>query len=115
MDIEHSRIGMERSFTDYSERVTLQGGGYSQSPRNVVKQFNISGMFTDTNMKNFEGFYRAFRSQPFPAIIAEGFESDRDENTRMAGFFFIRNPPQISYATSEGSYSSVSFNVTEII
>jgi len=115
LDIENPRIGMERSFTDYSERVTLQGGGYSQSPRNVVKQFNISGMFTDTNMKNFEGFYRAFRSQPFPAIIAEGFESDRDENTRMAGFFFIRNPPQISYATSEGSYSSVFFNVTEII
>ena len=115
LNIENPQLGLSRSFTDYSVRRPLLNGGYSETQRNVCKGFNVSAMLSDTNVQNFEGFYRAFRSKPFPAIIAEGFDSARNENTRMAGFYYLRAAPSMAYATHSGSATQTEFQIHEVI
>ena len=115
LNIENPQLGLSRSFTDYSVRRPLMNGGYSQTQRNVCKGFNVSAMLNDTNAQTFEGFYRAFRSKPFPAIIAEGFDSGRNENTRMAGFYYLRSAPSMAYATHSGSTTQTEFQLHEVI
>ena len=115
LNIENPQIGLSRTFTDYSVRRPLLNGGYSETQRNICKGFNVSAMLSDTNAQNFEGFYRAFRSKPFPAIIAEGFDSARNENTRMAGFYYLRASPSMAYATHSGSYTQTEFQIHEVI
>ena len=115
LNIENPQLGLSRTFTDYSVRRPLLNGGYSETQRNVCKGFNVSAMLSDTNAQNFEGFYRAFRSKPFPAIIAEGFDSARNENTRMAGFYYLRAAPSMAYATHSGSATQTEFQIHEVI
>ena len=115
LNIENPQLGLSRTFTDYSVRRPLINGGYSETQRNVCKGFNVSAMLSDTNAQNFEGFYRAFRSKPFPAIIAEGFDSGRNENTRMAGFYYLRSAPSMAYATHSGSATQTEFQIHEVI
>ena len=115
LNIENPQLGLSRNFTDYSVRRPLLNGGYSETQRNVCKGFNVSAMLSDTNAQNFEGFYRAFRSKPFPAIIAEGFDSARNENTRMAGFYYMRSAPSMAYATHSGSATQTEFQIHEVI
>jgi len=115
LNIENPQLGLSRSFTDYSVRRPLLNGGYSETQRNVCKGFDVSAMLSDSNAQNFEGFYRAFRSRPFPAIIAEGFDSARNENTRMAGFYYLRSAPSMAYATHSGSYTQTEFQLHEVI
>jgi len=115
LNIENPQLGLSRNFTDYSIRRPLMNGGYSETQRNVCKGFNVSAMLSDSNVQNFEGFYRAFRSKPFPAIIAEGFDSGRNENTRMAGFYYLRSAPSMSYATHSGSFTQTEFQIHEVI
>lgn len=113
--LENPQLGLSRTFTDYSIRRPLLNGGYSETQRNVCKGFDVSAMLSDTNAQSFEGFYRAFRSKPFPAIIADGFDSGRNENTRMAGFYYLRSAPSMSYATHSGSYTQTEFQIHEVI
>jgi len=115
LDIENPQLGLSRNFTDYSVRRPLLNGGYSETQRNVCKGFDVSAMLSDTNAQNFEGFYRAYRSKPFPAIIAEGFDSARNENTRMAGFYYLRSAPSMAYATHSGSFTQTEFQLHEVI
>ena len=115
LNIENPQLGLSRTFTDYSVRRPLLNGGYSETQRNVCKGFDVSAMLSDSNAQNFEGFYRAFRSKPFPAIIAEGFDSARNENTRMAGFYYLRSAPSMAYATHSGSYTQTEFQIHEVI
>ena len=115
LNIENPQLGLSRTFTDYSVRRPLLNGGYSETQRNICKGFDVSAMLSDTNAQNFEGFYRAFRSKPFPAIIAEGFDSGRNENTRMAGFYYLRSAPSMAYATHSGSYTQTEFQIHEVI
>jgi len=115
LNIENPQLGLSRSFTDYSVRRPLLNGGYSETQRNVCKGFNVSAMLSDSNAQSFEGFYRAFRSKPFPAIIAEGFDSARNENTRMAGFYYLRSAPSMAYATHSGSATQTEFQIHEVI
>ena len=115
LNIENPQLGLSRTFTDYSVRRPLLNGGYSETQRNVCKGFDVSAMLSDTNAQSFEGFYRAFRSKPFPAIIAEGFDSGRNENTRMAGFYYLRSAPSMAYATHSGSYTQTEFQIHEVI
>jgi len=115
LNIENPQLGLSRSFTDYSVRRPLLNGGYSETQRNVCKGFNVSAMLSDSNAQNFEGFYRAFRSKPFPAIIAEGFDAARNENTRMAGFYYLRSAPSMAYATHSGSYTQTEFQIHEVL
>ena len=115
LNIENPQLGLSRSFTDYSVRRPLLNGGYSETQRNVCKGFDVSAMLSDSNAQNFEGFYRAFRSKPFPAIIAEGFDSARNENTRMAGFYYLRSAPSMAYATHSGSATQTEFQIHEVI
>lgn len=115
LNIENPQLGLSRTFTDYSVRRPLLNGGYSETQRNICKSFDVSAMLSDTNAQSFEGFYRAFRSKPFPAIIAEGFDSARNENTRMAGFYYLRSAPSMSYATHSGSYTQTEFQIHEVI
>ena len=115
LNIENPQLGLSRSFTDYSVRRPLLNGGYSETQRNVCKGFDVSAMLSDSNVQSFEGFYRAFRSKPFPAIIAEGFASARNENTRMAGFYYLRSAPSMVYATHSGSYTQTEFQIHEVI
>ena len=115
LNIENPQLGLSRTFTDYSVRRPLLNGGYSETQRNICKGFDVSAMLSDSNAQNFEGFYRAFRSKPFPAIIAEGFDSARNENTRMAGFYYLRSAPSMAYATHSGSYTQTEFQIHEVI
>ena len=115
LNIENPQIGLSRNFTDYSVRRPLLNGGYSETQRNVCKGFDVSAMLSDSNAQNFEGFYRAFRSKPFPAIIAEGFDPGRNENTRMAGFYYLRAAPSMAYATHSGSFTQTEFQIHEVI
>jgi len=115
LNIENPQLGLSRSFTDYSVRRPLLNGGYSETQRNVCKGFDVSAMLSDSNAQSFEGFYRAFRSKPFPAIIAEGFDSARNENTRMAGFYYLRSAPSMAYATHSGSYTQTEFQIHEVL
>jgi len=115
LNIENPQLGLSRTFTDYSVRRPLLNGGYSETQRNTCKGFDVSAMLSDSNVQNFEGFYRAFRSKPFPAIIAEGFDSARNENTRMAGFYYLRSAPSMAYATHSGSATQTEFQIHEVI
>jgi len=115
LNIENPQLGLSRNFTDYSVRRPLLNGGYSETQRNTCKGFDVSAMLSDSNAQNFEGFYRAFRSKPFPAIIAEGFDSARNENTRMAGFYYMRSAPSMAYATHSGSFTQTEFQIHEVI
>jgi hypothetical protein len=115
LNIENPQLGLSRNFTDYSVRRPLLNGGYSETQRNICKGFDVSAMLSDSNAQNFEGFYRAFRSRPFPAIIAEGFDSARNENTRMAGFYYLRSAPSMAYATHSGSTTQTQFQIHEVI
>jgi len=115
LNIENPQLGLSRNFTDYSVRRPLLNGGYSETQRNVCKGFDVSAMLSDSNAQSFEGFYRAFRSKPFPAIIAEGFDSARNENTRMAGFYYLRSAPSMAYATHSGSTTQTEFQIHEVI
>ena len=115
LNIENPQLGLSRTFTDYSVRRPLLNGGYSETQRNICKGFDVSAMLSDSNVQSFEGFYRAFRSKPFAAIIAEGFDSARNENTRMAGFYYLRSAPSMAYATHSGSYTQTEFQIHEVI
>ena len=115
LDVENPKIGLSQSMQDYSIRRPITDGGYIQTPRNVAKMFNASFLMTDENAKNMEGFYYAFRSKPFACFLTEDMPTSTDANTRNSGFFYLTNPPSISYATHSGNYSNVSLSFREVI
>ena len=86
-----------------------------QTPKNIIKNYSISSIMTDSNVKNFEGFYRAFRSKPFPALVTDGMAAGQNEDTKASGFFHFGNPPRFGYLSHSGLVSDVDFNLNEVI
>ena len=115
LNVENPQIGFGLGFEDYSIRRPIFDGGLSQKQRNVCKTYSVSSILSDTNVQSFEGFYRAFRSKPFPAIVTQGLPSSTNENTRNSGFFYFRNAPSFEYAQHQGTVSAISFDIHEVI
>ena len=115
LSVENPSIGLGQGFRDFSDRVPLANGGYMQTPKNMIKNYSVISTMTDSNAKDFEGFYRSFRSKPFPALVTDGMASGQNEDTQTSGFFYFGNPPTFSYLNHSGSVSGVDFNLNEVI
>ena len=115
LSVENPSIGLGQNFRDFSDRVPLANGGYMQTPKNMIKNYSIISTMTDSNAKDFEGFYRSFRSKPFPALVTDGMASGQNEDTQTSGFFYFGNPPIFSYLNHSGSVSGVDFNLNEVL
>jgi len=115
LSVENPSIGLGQGFRDFSDRVPLANGGYMQTPKNMIKNYSISSSMTDANAKNFEGFYRSFRSKPFPALVTDGMAVGQNEDTQASGFFHFGSPPRFDYLNHSGSVSGVDFNLNEVI
>jgi len=115
LDVENPVLGFSQSFTDYSVKRPIVDGGYDETPRNITKNFDAEIPMTDANAQSFISFYRANRSRPFPAILVDGFESDRDATTRLAGFFYFPAAPGIEFISHSGDLKNVSLSFREVI
>jgi hypothetical protein len=115
LDIENPQLGASRTFTDYSIRRPLIQGGYVQTPRNISKDFSASFQMTDANTRSFEGFYYAFRSKPFACLLTQDMDTSTNAKIRNSGFFYIPQPPQISYSAHSGAISNVNATFSEVI
>ena len=115
LNVENPMIGMAQAFDDYSIRRALVNGGYVQIPRNIAKIFNASINMSDENARDFEGFYYAFRSKPFACLLTQDMPDSTNSKIRNSGFFFIPDPPQISYSSHQGSRSNVQVSFREVL
>jgi hypothetical protein len=115
LSVENPQIGMGQIFQDYSIRRPIFDGGLSQKQRNVCKMYSISSIMSDANTQSFEGFYRAFRSKPFPAIVTHGMPAGANEDTRNSGFFYFQGPPSFEYIQNLGTISAIVFDIHEVI
>jgi len=115
LDVENPILGFSQSFTDYSVKRPIADGGYDQTPRNTTKNFDSEISMTDTNVQSFISFYRANRSRPFPAILVDGFESDRDATTRLSGFFCFPVAPGINLDSHSGESKIATLSFREVI
>ena len=115
LSVENPTIGLNQGFRDFSDRVPLANGGYMETPKNMIKTYSVNSIMTDANAKSFEGFYRSFRSKPFPALVLDGMAAGQNEDTKATGFFYFRNPPRFDYLNHSGSVSSIDFNLNEVI
>lgn len=115
LSVENPTIGLGQGFRDFSDRVPLANGGYMQTPKNMIKTYSVNSIMTDAKAKSFEGFYRSFRSKPFPALVLDGMAAGQNEDTKTSGFFYFRNPPRFDYLNHSGSVSSIDFNLNEVI
>ena len=115
LDVENPQQGFSQSFTDYSIKRTINDGGYDQTQRNTTKNFDAQIPMTDANAQSFISFYRANRSRPFPAILIDGLDSNRDGTTRLAGFFYCPNAPGINFISHSGEVKTISLSFREVI
>jgi hypothetical protein len=115
LSVENPTVGLGQGFQDFSDRVPLANGGYMQTPKNMIKTYSVNSIMTDTNAKSFEGFYRSFRSKPFPALVTDGMASGQNEDTQASGFFYFGDPPRFDYLNHSGSISAIDFNLNEVI
>jgi hypothetical protein len=115
LDVENPQQGFSQSFTDYSIKRTINDGGYDQTQRNTTKNFDAEFPMTDANAQSFISFYRANRSRPFPAILIDGLDSNRDGTTRLSGFFYFPTEPGINFISHSGEVKTVSLSFREVI
>lgn len=115
LDVENPQQGFSQSFTDYSIKRTINDGGYDQTQRNTNKNFDAEIPMTDANAQSFISFYRANRSRPFPAILIDGLDSNRDGTTRLSGFFYFPAAPQINFISHSGEVKTVSLSFREVL
>ena len=115
LDVENPVLGFSHSFTDYSVKRQINDGGYDQTQRNITKNFDAEIPMTDANAQSFISFYRANRSRPFPAILIDGLDSNRDGTTRLAGFFYFPTAPGIEFISHSGDLKNVSLSFREVI
>mgnify|MGYP003133389583 FL=1 len=115
LDVENPQQGFSHSFTDYSIKRTINDGGYDQTQRNTTKNFDAQIPMTDSNAQSFISFYRANRSRPFPAILIDGLDSNRDGTTRLSGFFYFPAAPGIDFISHSGEVKIVSLSFREVI
>jgi hypothetical protein len=115
LDVENPQQGFSQSFTDYSIKRTINDGGYDQTQRNITKNFNAEIPMTDSNAQSFISFYRANRSRPFPAILIDGLDSNRNGTTRLSGFFYFPAAPRINFISHSGEVKTVSLSFREVI
>ena len=115
LDVENPQKGFSQSFTDYSIKRTINDGGYDQTQRNTTKNFDAQIPMTDANAQSFISFYSANRSRPFPAILIDGLDSNRDGTTRLAGFFYCPNAPGINFISHSGEVKTISLSFREVI
>ena len=115
LSVENPQIGTGLGFNDYSIRRQIVDGGLSFKQRNLCKQYSVSSIMTDTNAQSFEGFYRSFRSKPFPALVTQDMPASTNADTRNSGFFYFIGPPSFEYIQHQGSVSAISFDIHEVI
>ena len=115
LSVENPTIGLSQGIREFSNLDPLANGGYMQTPKNMIKTYSINSIVTDANAKSFEGFYRSFRSKPFPALVTAGMASGQNEDTQASGFFYFGNPPRFDYLNHSGSVSAIDFNLNEVI
>jgi len=115
LSVENPQIGTGLGFNDYSIRRQIVDGGLSFKQRNLCKQYSVSSIMTDTNAQSFEGFYRSFRSKPFPALVTQDMPASTNADTRNSGFFYFIGPPSFEYIQHQGSVTAISFDIHEVI
>ena len=115
LDVENPVLGFSQSFTDYSVKRPIVDGGYDQTPRNTTKNFDSEISMTDSNNQSFMSFYRANRSRPFPAVLVDSFDSDRDATTRLSGFFYFPVAPGINFDSYSGESKIATLSFREVI
>jgi len=115
LSVENPQIGTGLAFNDYSIRRQIVDGGLSFKQRNLCKQYSVSSIMTDSNAQSFEGFYRSFRSKPFPALVTQDMPTGRNADTRNSGFFYFTGPPSFEYLQHQGAISAISFDIHEVI
>ena len=78
---------------DYSIRRPGPTDGYSNQPKGVARVINLSLLLTNSQRKDLEDLYRAYRSKPIPVQWIEDMPTDFEEETRANVFGFFVNPP----------------------
>ena len=112
--ISNPQVGAQKSFDDFSYKRALINGGYSQIQRNVVSIYAVGSIMPRSEAENFINHYRAFRSKPFPVLVFDSMPSAQSESVKYSGFFYLPEPPQVSYSFKQAEFQNITFRLREI-
>jgi len=114
LSVSNPQIGAQKSFNDFSYKRPLIDGGYTQIQRNVVSIYALNSIMPRAEAENFINHYRAFRSKPFPVLIFDSMPAGQSENVKYSGFFYLPEPPQVSYSFKQAEFQNITFRLREI-
>ena len=115
LDMPNPQIGLTNSLTDYSTRRRLTNGGYQYKQFNIGKSVGLSFILTNAELRTFEDFVRAYRSNPVAGLFITDKASAQDPTTRYSGFYYLQSAPETSFDIGKtASNVSTSFTLNEI-
>jgi len=115
LDMPNPQIGVSNPLVDYSTRRRLTNGGYQYKQFNIGKSVGLSFILTNSKLKEFENFVRAYRSKPFSALFLDDMTSGQEPSTRYSGFYYLQEAPETSFDIGKtASNVSTSFTLIEI-
>ena len=114
LNVSNPQVGAQKSFDDFSYKRPLIDGGYTQIQRNVVSIYAVGSIMPRSEAENFINHYRAFRSKPFPVLVFDSMPSGQSENVKYSGFFYLPEPPQVSYSFKQAEFQNITFRLREV-
>lgn len=103
LDMPNPQIGVSNPLVDYSTRRRLTNGGYQYKQFNIGKSVGLSFILTNSKLKEFENFVRAYRSKPFSALFLDDMTSGQEPSTRYSGFYYLQSAPETSFDISKNA------------
>jgi len=115
LDMPNPQIGFSNSLVDYSTRRRLTNGGYQYKQFNIGKSVGLFFIMTNSKFREFEDFYRAYRSKPFAGLFMADMPAAHEPTTRYSGFYYLQNAPQSTFDIDKtASNISISLTLNEI-
>ena len=114
LNVGNPQIGLRKSFQDYSFKKALNNGGYTQTQRNLVSIYSVTGFLTRDEVSEVVAHYRAYRSKPFPALVLDSMPDAQSESTNYSGFFYMPEAPTVTFSDKRVDRQTINFRLREI-
>ena len=105
------RIGLRKSFQDFSFKRALGNGGYTQTQRNISTIYTITANLTRAQVDSIMAHFRAYRSKPFPVLVMDNMPTAQSERTKYSGFFYMPEAPLITFSDKTVDRQIINFRL----
>jgi hypothetical protein len=112
---ENPRLGLQKSFSDYSIRRITQNGILSFSNRNHSKIYKGKIVSTVANSDAFLDFAQAYRAKPFACLLAHGMPAGQGEASNFSIFGQFAELPEESFEGAASAVRNIDFRIREVL